>query len=103
MQINPTESPTRSSSEVDASRADDVRRPPAHDRWEWIEHVVPISFLRVLWNGLFPSRFRALVLEALDGTPPEGYSRPLTFCIGCWLLFFGTALMNHSRELFCLE
>jgi hypothetical protein len=57
----------------------------------------------VLWNGLFPSRFRALVLEALDGTPPEGYSRPLTFCIGCWRLFFGTALMNHSRKLFCLE
>jgi hypothetical protein len=67
-----------------------MSRPPVHDRWEWVEHVVPISFLRVLWKGLFPSRFRALVLEALDGTPPEGYSRPLTFCIGCWLLFFGT-------------
>jgi hypothetical protein len=78
-------------------------------RWEWIEHVVPISFLRVLWNGLFPSRFRTLVLEALDGEPSQvasiaeprppvrsgeegrdSYSRPLTFCIGCWLLFFAT-------------
>ena len=88
MQINPTASPTRSSSEAEPSPADGSRRPPEEDRWEWIEHVVPISFLRVLWNGLFPSRFRALVLEALDGTPPQGYARPLTFCIGCWLLFF---------------
>lgn len=91
MQINHTESPTRSSSEADPSRVDDSRRPLADDRWEWVEHVVPISFLRVLWNGLFPSRFRALVLEALDGSPPQGYSRPLTFCMGCWLLFFASA------------
>lgn len=86
MQINHTASPTRSSSEADASPADGSRRPPAEDRWEWVEHLVPISFLRVLWNGLFPSRFRALVLEALDGTPPQGYARPFTFCMGCWLL-----------------
>lgn len=58
------------------------------DRWEWVEHLVPIQFLRVLWNGLFPSRFRAMVLEGIDGTPAKGYARPLTFCLGCWLLLY---------------
>jgi hypothetical protein len=91
MQINHTASPTRSSSEAELPPVDGSRRPLAEDRWEWIEHIVPISFLRVLWNGLRPSRFRVLVLEALDGTPPQGYARPLTFCMGCWLLFFAAA------------
>lgn len=89
MQINPTASPTKSSP-AELPPADEVRRPPVEERWEWIEHVVPISFLRVLWNGIFPSRFRALVLDGLDGAPPPGYARPLTFCIGCWLLFFAS-------------
>ena len=91
MQINHTASPTRSSSEAEVSPADGSRRPPEDDRWEWVEHIVPISFLRVLWNGILPSRFRTMVLEALDGTPPQGYARPLTFCMGCWLLFFAAA------------
>jgi hypothetical protein len=58
------------------------------DRWEWIEHLVPIRFARVLWDSLFPKRFRALVLDALDGTPAADYAKPLTFCLGCWLLLY---------------
>jgi hypothetical protein len=72
---------------MNEGRIDDRRREPG-ERWEWIEYIVPVSFLRVLWNGLFPSRFRALVLEGLDGSPPPGYARPLSFAIGCWLLLF---------------
>jgi hypothetical protein len=52
---------------------------------------VPIQFLRVLWDALFPSRFQHIVLEGIDGTPPPGFARPLTFCLGCWLLFYGVA------------
>jgi hypothetical protein len=58
---------------------------------EWLEHILPLKFFRTLWDALFPSRFRHLVLEALDGPPAEGYSRPVTFCLGCWLLFAAVA------------
>ena len=58
---------------------------------EWREHVLPFKFFRALWDARFPSRFRRLVLEALDGTPAEGYSRRVTFCLGCWLLFAAAA------------
>ncbi|HEY4304236.1 MAG TPA: hypothetical protein VGM82_07215 [Gemmatimonadaceae bacterium] len=61
------------------------------DRAEWVEHLVPLQFLRVLWNGVFPSRFRKLVLDAVSGTPPLGDARPFTFCLGCWLLVYSVA------------
>lgn len=58
---------------------------------EWLDHLVPLQLLRALWDALFPSRFERIVVESIDGTPPAGYPRPITFSIGCWLLFFAVA------------
>jgi len=87
------------------------RRAGSHEeRWEWVEHLVPLQFLRALWDALFPKRFERVVVDALDGTPAPGYARPLTFCLGCWLLlyavgkttpwaFSGTGIVTVLREL----